>query len=176
MARRLRSLRQTGQAATEFALIALIFFGLMCGIIDFGRGIWYYNTLSNATREGARYASVIRMRENGDLAVADCNEVRNQVQDLGLGLGLPLANIGVNYFSSDTNVGALVPVNPGDCPTWVPASDSRPKGYKLGTPPLYYVSVSARYDFHLITPLIANVIGNGGVIPLRSDSMMMASF
>ena len=42
----------------EFALVAPLFFLLLFGIIEAGRFIFYYETLSGATREGARYAIV----------------------------------------------------------------------------------------------------------------------
>jgi hypothetical protein len=42
----------------EFAIVAPIFFLLLFGIIEGGRFIFYYETLSNAAREGARYAIV----------------------------------------------------------------------------------------------------------------------
>jgi hypothetical protein len=47
-----------GQALVEFALIAPLFFVLLFGIVEAGRFIFYYETLNNATREGARYAIV----------------------------------------------------------------------------------------------------------------------
>ena len=42
----------------EFALVAPMFFLLLFGIIEAGRFIFYYETLNNAKREGARYAIV----------------------------------------------------------------------------------------------------------------------
>jgi hypothetical protein len=42
----------------EFALVAPLFFLLIFGVIEAGRFILFYETLSNATREGARYAIV----------------------------------------------------------------------------------------------------------------------
>ena len=50
--------RRNGQALVEFALVAPIFFLLLFGIIEGGRFILYYQTLNNATQEGARYAIV----------------------------------------------------------------------------------------------------------------------
>ena len=50
--------RSLGQAMVEFALVAPLFFLLLFGIIEAGRFIFYYETLNNATREGARYAIV----------------------------------------------------------------------------------------------------------------------
>lgn len=42
----------------EFALSSVLFFSLVFGIIQFGRAIWQYNTVSNLAQEGARWASV----------------------------------------------------------------------------------------------------------------------
>ena len=42
----------------EFALVAPVFFLLLFAVIEGGRFILYYQTLANATREGARYAIV----------------------------------------------------------------------------------------------------------------------
>jgi hypothetical protein len=50
--------RERGQSLAEFALVAPLFFLLLFAIIEAGRFIYYYETLSNATREGARYAIV----------------------------------------------------------------------------------------------------------------------
>lgn len=55
---RRRPERSRGQALVEFALVAPWFFLLLFGIVEGGRFILYYETLSNATREGARYAIV----------------------------------------------------------------------------------------------------------------------
>jgi Flp pilus assembly protein TadG len=173
MAERRRSLRERGQAVVEFGLIALIFFGLMCGIIDFGRGIWHYNVLSNATREGARYASVLRVQPNGTIGVADCASVRTQVRALSIGLNLPDTSIGVRY-GTYTNNGTLVTTAVNTCVTNT-ITFPRPTGQKPQDAP-YYVTISATFNFQLITPIIGNVIGNGGVIPLRSDTMMVTSF
>ncbi len=49
---------ERGQALVEFSLISIVFFLLVFGMVDVGRGVWNYNTLAQATREGARYAIV----------------------------------------------------------------------------------------------------------------------
>lgn len=53
-----RRTRSRGQALTEFALIAPIFFFTMFAIIEFGRAVYTIQMLNNAAREGARYAIV----------------------------------------------------------------------------------------------------------------------
>ncbi len=47
-----------GQALVEFALAIIVFLVLVMGIVDFGRGIYVYNGVSQAAREVARTASV----------------------------------------------------------------------------------------------------------------------
>lgn len=47
-----------GQALTEVALVAPLFFLMLFGIIDLGRVIWANDVIANAAREGARFASV----------------------------------------------------------------------------------------------------------------------
>jgi len=58
MSRQRRPSRSRGQALVEFALVAPIFFLLVFLVIEGGRFVLYYQTLANATREGARYAIV----------------------------------------------------------------------------------------------------------------------
>jgi len=63
-----------GQSLVEFALILPILMFIVFGIVDFGLGIRSYVSLTNATREGARFASV------GNVAgsfPADCNGSTN---------------------------------------------------------------------------------------------------
>lgn len=55
-----------GQAMVEFALILTAFMMFVMMIIDFGRGIWYYNAVANAAREGARQA-IIRSKSDSDV-------------------------------------------------------------------------------------------------------------
>ena len=48
--------QQRSQGLTEFALIAPVLLLLTFGIIDFGRGLYFYITLQQAANEGARVA------------------------------------------------------------------------------------------------------------------------
>jgi Flp pilus assembly protein TadG len=49
---------ERGSSLAEFAVVVPILMLLALGIVDLSRGVMVYNTLSHATREGARYASV----------------------------------------------------------------------------------------------------------------------
>lgn len=47
---------ERGTSVAEFAMVALLFFTLIFGIIEFGRLLYTHNALADATRRGARYA------------------------------------------------------------------------------------------------------------------------
>ena len=47
-----------GQSLVEFALILPVLMIMVFGIIDFGMGLRSYISLTNATREGARFAAI----------------------------------------------------------------------------------------------------------------------
>lgn len=49
---------ERGASVAEFAIVALTFFTLIIGIIEFGRLLYTHNALTDATRRGARYAAI----------------------------------------------------------------------------------------------------------------------
>jgi TadE-like protein len=49
---------QRGTAAVEFALIAVVFFMVLLGIMEFGRMMYVWNTAQEVTRRAAREAAV----------------------------------------------------------------------------------------------------------------------
>ena len=49
---------QRGAAVVEFALVAAVFFTLLIGIMEMGRILFYWNTVAEVTRLGARMAVV----------------------------------------------------------------------------------------------------------------------
>lgn len=71
-----------GQALTEFALIAPLFFMVFFGIIIFGIALFYQQQVVNAAREGARYAAI-------NSATSRCPTVSNLAPHDSL---LPLPN------------------------------------------------------------------------------------
>jgi len=73
MSSRRRTVAQGGSVMLEFALAFMMLFGFFAGIFQFGYTFYAYNTLVNAVRQGARYAS----GRPHDAAFE--NTVRNQV-------------------------------------------------------------------------------------------------
>jgi hypothetical protein len=47
---------ERGTTVAEFAVVALLFFTIIFGIIEFGRLLYTHNALTDATRSGARFA------------------------------------------------------------------------------------------------------------------------
>jgi len=56
--RDLRRGRSRGQGLVEFALVLPVFLAILIGMVDLGRAVWANNSVANAAREAARYASV----------------------------------------------------------------------------------------------------------------------
>jgi TadE-like protein len=50
--------RSRGQGLVEFALVLPVFMVILIGMVDLGRAIWANNSVANAAREAARFASV----------------------------------------------------------------------------------------------------------------------
>ena len=55
--------KQRGAAAVEFGIIAVVFFTIFFGIIEFGRFFYLYNTVQEVTRCAAR-AAVVTWKDN----------------------------------------------------------------------------------------------------------------
>ena len=53
-----RQNRQKGSAMVEFALVGIPTIFLLICIFEISRGMWMYETVAHAVRDGARYASV----------------------------------------------------------------------------------------------------------------------
>ena len=49
---------QRGTTAVEFAIVGLVFFTVLFGVIDLSRLFWHLASLDEATRRGARVAAV----------------------------------------------------------------------------------------------------------------------
>ena len=47
-----------GQELVEYAITLPLFLILVLGILDLGRGVYYYSAMQNVVREGARYGSI----------------------------------------------------------------------------------------------------------------------
>ncbi len=120
--------RCRGQSLVEFAIMLPVMMILVFGIVEFGMGLRAYISLTNATREGARFAAV----------------------------GNPAGAYPTNCdgTSNTTVVGRVcVAINGLQLSNMQSISVAYPNGQASGNP----VIVSTQYTYHYITPL-ANFI------------------
>lgn len=74
--------QQEGAVAVEFALVLVLMVMLVAGVVEFGRAFWYLDTLTKATRDGARYLSNVTL-DNTNMATAR-QKVVSAANDAGI--------------------------------------------------------------------------------------------
>jgi len=79
---------QAGATAVEFAIVSLVFFTLLIGIMEMGRLLWTWNAAVEATRLGARLAVVCSMNDG-----AIASRMRDMLPTLAV------ANIDIDYLN-----------------------------------------------------------------------------
>ena len=139
----------SGQNLVEFAVLLPITVLIIIFTLDFGRVIFYYSSLNNSTREGARYGTV------ADFACDDSGVI-NTVIERSIGIDPGDLNITVTWTNVVTTP-TCKPTHPG----------------------LATVTVHAIMCFEPITPVVAIFLGGGGggvcpsgTIPLDSSTTM----
>ncbi len=116
-----------GQALVEFVLVAPIFFLILFAVIDFGRYVYYVQTINNAAREGARYAIV-----HGSDSLAPTGPP----DDAG---GAAVKSAVRRYLIGVVGDSSVLAVTP----SW------DPNNRREST-----VTVSVRYQFHSVIPIV----------------------
>jgi Flp pilus assembly protein TadG len=151
--------RPHGQSLTEFALVAPLFLLMMMAVVDLGRGVFFYNMLSNVARDGAR-AGVVNSTTTALNQMCLRVFAEAQLPDVTSpacpGSGMTSATVPAGALTATLNAG--VAGNPGASP---PSS---------GTPN----QVTLTYAFTPVTPFIDAVVGlaAGGSITLTASSQM----
>lgn len=155
---RTRPGRARGQSLTEFALVLPVLAALLLGIMQMGLIFNGYVTLANATREGAREASIYLYDRNKTKAQND--DARAALARTTVNASLGLLPKGSPWLS-DSDI-----VITYSLPQGVTESDAR-RGQ--------YVSVAATYRMDLIIPLIAALLPQdaNGRLPFSSQTTMV---
>ena len=137
-----------GQALVEFALVFPVMVLLLFGILDLGRAIYAYNTISNAAREGARVAAVNQVATPPsdtacveDMPVEDPTDPHWSIQacaaSSAVSLGLPLSAVTVSYSPPPSTEISCSPTLDVGC----------------------IASVTVTYRWTAMTPVIGNLVG-----------------
>jgi len=118
--------RGQGQALVEFALVILLLFLLLFGIIDFSRLFFAYATMSNGVREGARYGITHPPAPPDYTLEASEQEITAAAQAMMVVIGSD-ATIQINYPDSGsqpdpycTHLCRIEVVATSDFPVWTP--------------------------------------------------------
>jgi Flp pilus assembly protein TadG len=167
-----RRSRAEGQSLVEFALVLTPLFLIMLGIVQFGFIFNAYITITNATREAAREASVYVYDRTQSEALNDLarnRKIRTTFQG-SLNLLSPTSpqftttdtwtQSGDTYTNGDLTVTYVLP---GDIP------DSNPRTGQT-------VTVQARYHQDLIIPFISAFLpkdGNGRLVLTGEVTMVI---
>ncbi len=115
--------QQRGVAVVEFAIIAMLLFTLLFGIIEFGRLFYVFNTVQEVTRHAAREA-VVRWVDNSSTSPAKTLALFGGT-NLPAGAEITAANINIDYL---TAAGGTPTPFPGSAADNISACLSGPDG------------------------------------------------
>lgn len=108
---------QRGVAAVEFALVAIPFFLLLFGAMEFGRLFYLWNTAQEVTRNAARQAVVSSFDVNSISAIKRSAVFRGSTDTLRT---LPAApeisdeRVVIRYLNAAGALASPMPIDPGD--------------------------------------------------------------
>lgn len=95
-----RRAKQRGAAAVEVAILALIFFMLVFGIIEVARLMYMFNTLQESTRRAATAAAFVSHRDGAALArIRQAAVFRDAPGGLAFGAPITDRNIRIDYLA-----------------------------------------------------------------------------
>ncbi|MHB8440126.1 MAG: TadE/TadG family type IV pilus assembly protein [Acidimicrobiales bacterium] len=162
-----RSPKSAGQTLVEFALVIPVFLLILFGLIDMGRTVFLYNSVSQAAREGVRLAAVqaawigksgsactIPMPDLSPAPGSACptdstdfaNRVRQAVNRMTVGLGaIPAGGITITCATTGDNCAS-------------------------GNASGQNVTVKVTYTVTMLTPIVGQIINS---IPLSASATMV---
>jgi hypothetical protein len=163
---------QRSQALIEFALVSPVLLLLLFGIVDIGRAIFYYDTISHAAREGARVAvrASSPMPTNADVLAVVASQV------IGAPVTAPCPQGPVTSAAPPDNAAWLYITQPNPPSTVEPAPPPNAPGGEYpaiasgscsAVSPLggnQLLQVTLRFNLILITPVVAQASANRIVI------------
>lgn len=162
MKKRLRRL-ESGQSLVEFALggIAIVF--LLSGMLDLGRLYFTYIALEDSAGEAALFLSLYPtcLEDSGGVCAGTNNAVYRASRATGGHLNFDVSNGSTNPSPPGH---AYLSISEWESPT-TKVTVQRPQYYGAGDT----VRVEMTYQFHLLTPLISQIVG-GGTLPLTSSA------
>jgi Flp pilus assembly protein TadG len=169
-----KSAKENAQAIVEFAIVLPILLMLLIGILEVGRMVFIYASVTNASREAARYASAVGYADGTTYDKYQyCAGIRDLAKKAALLANLSDANIAIDYDrgttaskfdqcdgSVDTGVAVNTGINP-DRVTVTITTTYRPMVNLVPLPQRTITSVSSRTIMGIMK-LETNTGGGGG--------------
>lgn len=173
-----RSSRERGNAILEGALIFLPMMALMLGIVDVSLAVYVQTTLTNASREGARFAVTYSPTYKGtSCAASQATCIQQVVQDNALGIPIALTSsyITVNYYSAYDLTHPVEVCNP-TCARTAQALNATPPPARpvtnVNQPGQIVEVVIAGYPWNWLVPLRGYSAGTGITLGATSVDVM----
>lgn len=138
---------QTGSAVVEIALASVVLMGMILGMFQMFLAFYTYHYISEAAREGSRYAMVRGSTSCTNTPnLANCNATAAEVQSYVQGLGFP----GIDATNAMTVSVSWLTVSTGQPATWSACSSGTCNA------PGNLVKVQVRYAFPLALPFFTS--------------------
>lgn len=159
--------RKRAQALAEMALMVPFLVIGMMGMLDLGRAFYYQISLTNAVREGARFAA-------SPYYTGLFPACSTTPPVPGPNCPSP-SDAAIQQRVSDEIQGTLIN---GAVVTVSPNEGQRVSNYNAGTPTTQYpINVSASFKFSFITPMIGNLIGDAnGQLTIRTSAWFRSEY
>jgi hypothetical protein len=144
---------ERGNATLEFAMAFPLLLILVISAMDFGVCLYSGHTLQYATREGA-YTALVAQKPadaSGHAATSAATIIKTIQDDASI--AIPASRLSISIY----------PVQPdmSDPVGWEGKQNAGVGGQ--------YIRVRTSYDYHFLTPVLANVF-KGGVMTLKAQS------
>jgi hypothetical protein len=159
---------ERSQALIEFSLVAPVLLLLLFGVIDLGRAIFYYDTLSHAATEGARTAirASTQLPTNSDVLTAVTAQmagapVTEPCPQGPISSGTPPPNAGWLYITEPSPPAGIESAPPPNAPGGEFAAAA--SGSCSAVNPATgndQLQVTIRFNLVLITPIVAQATAN----------------
>lgn len=156
-----RQRRQRGVAMVEFALVAGLFFLLVMGLLDVGKGVYVKNTLDAAARDGARAGVVLDSASgSGSPTLTDIeNAIKQHSSDVAFATPCPFSPPSTSGLADNKGAIFINQMPGGGVGTGsidLSRCSSTPNPVGGHTP----ITVTIIYKYTPITPLVAQFTGS----------------
>jgi hypothetical protein len=142
------------QGMVEFALIIPLLLVLTLGIMEGGRLLFMYTSISAAGREAARYAAGVGQNVSGTNLYNDCDGIRAAAARIGFIAGLNAGNVKIYHDSGPSSTPSYPAPGAQSCPavnaTQYCTGPTDAQTFKLGD----RVAVSVDVPYSPLVPLL----------------------